>query len=69
MIKASCDKGDMEITLNGDLSELYADTLTILNTIYTTLADDNLMCATLYRDLIERSISSAFIYNDNREED
>lgn len=68
MIKASCNKGEMELNLNGDLSELYADTLTILNTIYTALADDNLVCATLYRDMIENSISSAFTYN-NKEED
>ena len=60
MIEAKCNKGDVEIHIKGDMVELSAETITLINAIYEGLFDEDVMGATVYRDFIENFISTAF---------
>lgn len=70
MIKAKCDKGDVSISIRGGLPELCADTLTIVQAVYETLKEEDMIAATLFRDVIEAGISKGFeIYREEDKED
>ena len=64
MLKASCNKGDVEVRIKGDVVETCADILTIINSIYTEIFKDDIIEATFFRDCVEGNISDSFIIRE-----
>lgn len=62
MIKAECNKGDMEISLGGDVIELSADMCTILCRVYNMLYEQNTIQATFFRDCVENAINNNMVF-------
>lgn len=62
MIEAKIDKGNISIECSGNLSELTADVLTLINTIYDQLPYDE--AKQDFKDCIINNIKFAFM-NDN----
>ena len=60
MIKASCNGGDTEISINGNLPELCADVLTIINSIYKAICEEDEASGMMFKVGIETEISHAF---------
>lgn len=66
MIKLHLDgnKGIMDLEIKGKLSELIADTLTILNMIHGTIKEKSEFEAEYYKQCILSEIETAFIHDD-----
>ena len=69
MIEAKCNKGICEISMSGNLSELSADTITIVHLVFKSIFDSNTLSAMLFRNYIEENIDHAFIMCDEDKED
>ena len=69
MLKASCNKGDVEITVKGDIVEKCADILTIINSIYTEIFKDDIIEATFFRDFIEDNITDSFVIIEEKKDE
>ena len=61
MLKVSCNRGDMEIKMKGDVAEIGADILTIINSVYRSLAEDDVISAKMFSMMIITNIYHAFI--------
>lgn len=59
MLKVSCNRGDMEISMKGDVAEIGADMLTIINSVYNSLAEDDVMSATMFSVMIVTNMHHA----------
>lgn len=68
MLKASCNRGDMEISMKGDVAEIGADILTIINSVYKSLAEDDVISAEMFSMMIIANIYHAFIMEGEKDE-
>ena len=69
MLKASCNKGDVEIAIKGDIVETCADILTIINSIYTEIFKDDIIEATFFRDCVEGNIKDSFVIIEEKKDE
>lgn len=60
MLKAKCDRGETEITMKGTLPELCADALTIIHAVHSDMAEDDMLSAEVFKQMIIGSIDKAF---------
>lgn len=68
MIKAYTSNGTGEIQVEGTVSTLYADTMTIISGLYNRLKKDNPECAESYKRNVIRGIETAFMANEELHE-
>ena len=66
MIKIVTKRGDTSCDINGTLAELYADTLSILQSIYEGVKEVNEKAAENYKKSIIRDVADAFMTTDQR---
>lgn len=61
MLKVKCDHGDMEVTMKGDLSEICADVLTIINTVYNGILEDSILDGAMFKHVITTELKNALV--------
>ena len=61
MIEVRCDHGDMDMHIKGDIPELCADMMTIINAVWHSIFEDNTISATFFRTYMEQNIGNAFV--------
>lgn len=57
MLEVSTVGGNTDIAIHGTLSELAADTLTVIKAVHKELFDENPIDAVLFRKMITRAIN------------
>ena len=65
MVEVKIDKGNMELSVNGSVTEVAADMLVILHRIYLRILEEDIISATKFRDLVETSIEEKVVFVDD----
>lgn len=65
MVEVKMDKGNMELSVNGSVTEVAADMLVILHRIYLRILEEDILSATQFRDLIETGIEEKVVFVDD----
>ena len=68
MIKAYTNNGTGDVQVEGEVSTLYADTMTIIKELYNGLKEDNPELAESYKRAIIRGIETAFMSEEELHE-
>lgn len=60
MVEFKCDKGNVLMTLDGNIAELYADISTLVHVAYRRLYHKDVLSAMAFRSAFESSVSEMF---------
>lgn len=63
MIDVKCDKGAVTLKLTGDVFDLSADILTIMNSVYKGICEENETMGEIFKLCVLKEVSSVFSDN------
>lgn len=56
MIEVKCNRGEMSLHMNGDVSELCADLMCIIHSVYFAISEEDMIEGLMLRAVIEEHI-------------